>query len=81
LFGNRGDDLLSGGSGHDYFYLGGDFGNDLVTDFEIIVDIAIVSGDIKSISTAGGNTMFEFANGSSIEFTGVIMNSSDLVLV
>lgn len=81
LFGNRDDDLLSGGSGHDYFYFGGDFGNDLVTDFEMTIDIAIVSGDINFTSTAGGNTIFEFANGSSIEFTGVIMNSSDLVFV
>jgi Ca2+-binding RTX toxin-like protein len=81
LFGNRGDDELFGNFGNDFFYFVGDFGDDVVKDFELGIDAALVNGDIMSTSTAGGHTIFEFANGSSIEFENVIMDLDDLVFV
>ena len=81
LFGNRGDDLLTGGSGSDVFYFGGEFGDDIVVDFDTAMDNAIVSGTVTDTTTNVLGTMFSFDNGSSILFEDVTLEPSDLTFI
>ena len=67
--GNRGNDFLSGTAG-----------DDIVPDFELGVDIAVVDGTVTMTDTGGSDTPFYFNDGSSIRFENVTMDSSDLLM-
>jgi Ca2+-binding RTX toxin-like protein len=81
LYGNRDDDFLSGGEGLDNFHFRGEFGDDIVTDFELGIDIAIVDATVTLTDTSGGDTTFFFEGGSSIKFEGVTMDADDLIFI
>lgn len=82
LNGGADDDLLSGGEGRDTFNFAGEFGNDVITDFEagrgsedvIRVDVASVNQVSYILSAAeqdGDNTVITLGTAGTITLQGV----------
>lgn len=80
--GQGGDDILSGGAGSDTFSFSGDFGNDVITDFEVGIDRLDFSdfgadfGETLNVSQDGNDALLSFGTDASVRLSGV--NSSDL---
>lgn len=81
--GQGGDDILSGGAGSDTFTFEGDFGNDVITDFEVGSDRLDFSdfgpdfGLSLDVSQDGSDALLSFGSDASIRLDGV--NSADLI--
>jgi Ca2+-binding RTX toxin-like protein len=81
IFGNRYNDFIDAGSGTDTLYFFGNFGNDTVDSFQKGTDIATFDMTATVTIMVDTNTVFTFADGSSVEFLGVTLTSADLVFV
>ena len=78
LEGGLGNDEMDGGIGNDTFIFEDDFGNDLITRFEVGIDTLDVSQvSFASAATynetvnAAGNVVVDFGTADSIEFDGL----------
>lgn len=80
--GQGGDDILTGGAGSDTFSFSGDFGNDVITDFQVGTDRLDFSdfgadfGETLKVSQDGNDALLSFGTDASVRLSGV--NSSDL---
>lgn len=96
IAGNRGNDVLTGSSGADTFVFEGNFGNDVVTDFNRnqageVIDLAGVYGitdwqDLKGnhLSEDGNDVIINDGNGNAIRLEDVHfnpLNAGDFVFV
>ncbi len=81
FYGNRGDDSIESGTGMDVLFFLGGFGDDIVNDFALGTDLAIFSSAAMSTIMVGSHTLFNFADGSSVQFLNVTMTSADLVFI
>ena len=74
LVGGAGDDLLVGGSGNDIFFFDDLFGFDTISDFNVRndkIDWSQVEASYDTSAMAGGSTLFDFSDGSSLLLSGV----------
>jgi len=73
LFAGGGDDLLSSGAGWDRVVLQAGFGQDRVTDFDVLRDRLVIDMGGQSWTTAdvAGEAQLAFADGSILTLTGI----------
>lgn len=97
ILGGQGDDYLAGGAGNDVltgdgagfaaredtFYYDSNFGDDIITDFDLGRDVLEIKGGINATSVADpadlaplvteihGNAVIAFSNGDSITLQGI----------
>jgi Ca2+-binding RTX toxin-like protein len=82
LNGEGGDDILIGGAGNDTFVFEGNFGNDVIQDFEVGLD-QLQFGDFGpdfggsvGVAQDGDDAVITFGNEGSVRLVGI--NSADL---
>ncbi|WP_170755768.1 beta strand repeat-containing protein [Ruegeria lacuscaerulensis] len=82
LNGEGGDDILIGGAGNDTFVFEGNFGNDVIQDFEVGLD-QLQFGDFGpdfggsvGVAQDGDDAVISFGNEGSVRLVGI--NSADL---
>ncbi len=78
LNGEGGDDILIGGAGNDTFVFEGEFGNDVIQDFQAGFD-QLAFGDFEgplNVAQDGADVVLSFASDNSVRLAGV--NASDL---
>ncbi len=78
LNGEGGDDILIGGAGNDTFVFEGDFGNDVIQDFQVGFD-RLDFGDLGgplNVAQDGDDVLLSFASDNSVRLQGV--NAGDL---
>ena len=65
----------------DVLYVLGNFGGDVIADFALGTDMAIFDTMALSTIMVGSNTLFNFADGNSVQFLSVSLTSADLVFI
>jgi Ca2+-binding RTX toxin-like protein len=79
LFGEEGSDVMRGGGGDDTFYIDTALdGHDIILDLDTSMEALVLEGladanapGVTVGSTADGDVLITFANGSSVELDGI----------
>lgn len=84
LNGGRGNDTLTGGQGGDIFVVADDFGNDVITDFEVGIDTLRISKDqfadwdaLFGAAQQVGSDVVITSNGNTLTLKGVELSTLD----